>query len=63
MHVSQDETTETREMNSNVVSFYKRGSKGVLAHENDMMVIKVYIRDWSVKRVLINPEIFVHVLY
>ena len=45
------------------MSFSKLDVVGIIAHENDLMVIKVQIRDWSVKRVLVDPGISVDVLY
>lgn len=45
------------------VSFSKWYSRDLLANENDMMVIKVKICDWSVKRVLIDSGSSNKVLY
>src|SRR3954469_9167837 len=63
MNVSQNDILESEVAVSTVVSFSKKDSKGVLAHENNPMVIKVYIKDWSIKRVLIDPVSFADVLY
>lgn len=41
-----------KEDDSTVVSFFRNDAEGVLALENDPMVIKVQIRDWSVKGVM-----------
>lgn len=48
---------ETKVTISTMVSFSKKYSKGVLARENDPMVIKVYIKYLSVKRVLIDSAV------
>lgn len=62
MHIEQKLSSEEKE-NSIMISFSRRDSEGVLAHENDPMLIKVHIRDWSIKRVLVDPENLTYVLY
>lgn len=42
--------------------FFKTGFKRVLAHKNDLMVIKVLI-DWGVKRVLFDLGSSTDILY
>ena len=44
-------------------TFSREDAEGILPHENDPMVIKVQIMDWSIKRVLIDPEISSDVMY
>lgn len=63
MNVSQNEIPEAWGSISTVVSFSKTYSKGVLANENDPMVIKVCIKDWNVNRVLIDPGSSTDMLY
>ena len=62
MHVDQKMTDEPED-NPGTVTFSKKDAAGVLAHDNDPMVIKVQIRDWSIKRVLIDPGSSADVLY
>lgn len=45
------------------ISFSKRDAKGVLAHENDHIVIKLQIHNWNVKCVLINLDSYMDILY
>lgn len=63
MHVSQKVLTKDEGRKSATVSFSKRDVRGVLASDNDPMVIKVYIQEWSVKRVLIDTGSSADVLY
>lgn len=46
-----------------MTSFSRKDLEGVMAHENDPMVIKLQICDWIIKRVLINPRSSADVLY
>lgn len=46
-----------------MISLSIKDSEEVLAHENDPMVIKVQIWDWIIKRVLIDPNSSINVLY
>lgn len=62
MHVSQ-KLFSGKEERYVAISFSRRDSKGVLAHENEKMVIKVQNHELSVKRVLIDPCSFVDILY
>ena len=61
-HVDQKVISESDD-NMDAVTFSKKDAAGVLPHENDPMVIKVQIRDWSVKRVLIDPGSSADILY
>lgn len=45
------------------INFSRKYVEGVLAHENDTMVIKVQIYDWSVKRVLVDSGSSLDVSY
>ncbi|XP_050895535.1 uncharacterized protein LOC127102173 [Lathyrus oleraceus] len=62
MHVWQKPSSEEEET-PNIISFSIRDAEGVLVHENDSMVIKVKIRDWSVKQVLVDSGSSVDVWY
>lgn len=62
MNVSQKMPPE-REERYVVVGFSRQNSEGVLAHENDLMVIKVQIHDWSVNQVLIDPVSSTDIFY
>lgn len=59
----RDVCTEDRGKYSVCVSFSKQDARGVLDYENDAMVIKVYIRKYSVKQVLIDLGSSTDVLY
>lgn len=48
MHIEQKPPSERKE-DPIVISFSRRDLGGVLAQKNDPMVIKVHIRDWSIK--------------
>lgn len=56
INVSHSTSPRSGEEKSVAVSFSKRDSRDILAHENDSMVIKVQIHDWSIKRVLIDMK-------
>lgn len=45
------------------IGFSRQDFEGVMAHDNNLMVIKVQIHDWSVKRVLIYPSSSANILY
>lgn len=63
MNIFQIDIPETEVMVLTVISFSKKDSKWVLAHQDDPMIIKVYIKDWSIKRVLIDPRSSIDVVY
>lgn len=62
MHVSQNPPS-VREEKPIIIGFSRQDSEGVIAHENDSMVIKVQIHDWSIKRVLIDLGSSTDILY
>lgn len=62
MHVRQKSPSEEEE-NPTIINFSRKDVEGVLAHENDLMVIKVKIRDKSVKRFLVDSGSSTDVLY
>lgn len=61
-HVSQNPLSE-REGKPTIIGFSRQDSEGVLAHENDLMVMKVQIHDWSIKRALIDRSSSTDILY
>lgn len=62
MHIEQKSLLDRKE-DSVVINFSRKDSEGVLAHENDPMVIKVHICDWNIEWVFIDPGSSTNVLY
>lgn len=62
IHVSNALLTLLRAMVL-TVSFSQRDVKDIMPHEDDIMLINLQIYDWSVKRVLIDPNSSAYILY
>ena len=62
MHVLQN-SLPGKEGRPIVIGFSRQDSEGVPTHENDLMLIKVQIHDWGVKRVLMDSGISTDILY
>lgn len=62
MHVRRESPLEETD-NQATITFSKKDAKGVIPHKDDLMVIKVQIQNWNVRRVLVNLGSSIDVLY